>query len=132
MLLTYDQYTKLSGKVSEDKYEALEKDAEALFNAATNFFYVRNNIDEDTDTFRVDMFRKALALQIDYTNDIGASTTYEIADKSIKSVSIDGTSVTSDKSAAEDNKKGIYNLAWEYLLQTGLLYAGVPYEFRRW
>lgn len=129
MYLTFDHYKDISGtnKVQdESEFNKLERDAEHLFNAVTHYFYVRHvKIEEDPDVYRVNMFRHALALQIDYTHDLGASTSYGIANQSIKSVTIDGTNVTTDKTAAGDSKGGIYKLALDYLYETGLLYRGV-------
>lgn len=133
MLLGFDEYKDKFGgtKVTEeDKYDALESDAEDLFNIATHMFYVYNEIDEDPDTERAKLFKKALKLQIDYTCDLGASTSYEIAEQSVKSTSIDGTNITLDSTASDQSHDGIYNLAWAYLAETGLLYAGVPVRGR--
>lgn len=133
MLLTFDEYKDKFGGIKvtdETKYNALESDAEDLFNIATHMFYVENNIEDDPDQERANLFKKALKLQIDYTSDLGASTSYEIADKSVKSTSIDGTNITLDSTAADQSHDGIYNLAWTYLLETGLLYAGVPVKER--
>lgn len=138
MLLSLDDYKNKFGgsKVTDEKqYASLESDAEDLFNAATHFFYVRNDIDSDPDQERANLLKKALKLQIDFTSDLGASTSYGIANSSVKSTSIDGTSVTLDSTAADQSHDGIYNLAWAYLAETGLLYAGVPVKERgsvRW
>ena len=132
MYLNYDQYLDIVGgadfaTVTEAKeFTKLERNAENLFNAVTNFFYVHNDIEQDFPE-RVTIFRKALALQIDYTGAIGASTSYEIVEKDIKSVEVDGTSVTTGKSAADESIDGIYKLALRYLVETGLLYRGVPH-----
>lgn len=113
--------------VEEKDFSRLERDAEDLFNPLTNFFYVKHDIDADPDTERVKLFRKALVLQINYTNDLGASTSYDIAGKDIKTVSIDGTSVTTGKSAVDESVNGVYKLALSYLVSTGLMYRGVPH-----
>ena len=76
MLLTFDDYKDKFGgiKVTDEiKYNALESDAEDLFNIATHMFYVENNIEDDPDQERAKLFKKALKLQIDYTSDLGAS-----------------------------------------------------------
>lgn len=127
MLLSFDEYKELGGvKVTdENKYKLLESNTEDLFNARTGGFYIDNDINQDTDARRVKYFKKAMQLQIDFANDVGASTIYELADLSVHSVSIDGTTVSTDKKASDETRKGIYTLAWQYLLQTGLLYRGV-------
>lgn len=131
MYLSFEQYKDLNGDIEakvtdQEEFNKLERDAEHLFDSATDYFYVRHiKIDDDPDVYRVNMFRRALALQIDYTHDLGASTSYDIANQSIKSVSIDGTTVTTDKTASGDSRGGIYKLALDYLYETGLLYRGV-------
>lgn len=129
MLLSFKDYQELGGKVTDEKeFAQLESDAEDLFNARTNMFYVTHDIDQDSNIGRVKYFRKALELQINFTHDIGASTLYDIADQSIHSVSIDGTTVQAGKVASDETRKGIYSLAWQYLIQTGLLFRGVPID----
>ena len=129
MLLSFDEYQKLGGKVTDEtKFNQLESDAEDLFNARTNGYYLEHDIDSDKNTRRVKYFKKALEMQINFTNDIGASTIYDIADQTVHSVSIDGTTVQVNKTAADETRKGIYTLSWQYLLQTGLLFRGVPID----
>ena len=68
------------------------------------------------------MFRKAMTAQINYlfANDVDNAD--ELVNKDIKSVSIDGTTVTNNSSVNDTNSNGISNLALEYLVQTGLLF----------
>ncbi|GAB9260896.1 hypothetical protein CANFE03_05560 [Ligilactobacillus animalis] len=125
-MLSFSEYQELGGRLNDEViYTKLERDAVQLLNSATQMFYIRNNIDEDPDQWRVKMFKMALVAQIDYTNDIGASTEYEMSQKAVKSVSIDGTTVTTDGTFKDSSTKGIYNIALDYLYQTGLLFGGV-------
>lgn len=125
-MLTFAEYQALGGQVTDEAvYSKLERNALKLFNVATNMYYIKNNIDEDDNRLRVKMFKMALVAQIDYTDDVGASTEYELAQKSIKSVSIDGTTVSTDSTVKDSTKGGIYNVALDYLYETGLLYGGV-------
>lgn len=132
MLLTFEEYQNIGGvKVTDpSKYALIESDTADLFNVVTHMFYVKHDINQDPDQERSQAFKKAMKLQIDFAFDVGASTSYEIADKSVKSTSIDGTNITLDSTAADQSHDGIYNLAWAYLLETGLLYAGVPVKER--
>lgn len=127
MLLTFAEYHDLGGTAPEDNYKKLEQDAEDLINPLTNDFYVLNSIDDDKDTYRVRCFKKALELQIEFTYSIGASTPYEMSDKDVKSVSVDGTSVTKGTTPINFVTGGVYNVALEYLYRTGLLFRGVPH-----
>lgn len=124
-LLSQKEFQELTSKSTNADFDTLEKAAENMINPLTRMYYERNSIDEDTDTNRVNWFKKALALQIEYMDDIGATSTYEMAQKDIKSVSIDGTSVSTGTSPTDSATNGVYNLALEYLFYTGLLYRGV-------
>ena len=125
-MLSFSEYQKLGGKLTDEAvYTKLERDAVQLLNSATQMFYVRNDISADQDEWRVKMFKLALVAQIDYTNDVGASTEYGMSQKAVKSVSIDGTTVTTDGTFKDSSTKGIYNVALDYLYQTGLLFGGV-------
>lgn len=126
MLLSFEEYKKLGGTADKNNYPKLEQNAEDLINPITHDFYVCNSIDTDEDTYRVKCFKKALELQIEFTNSLGASTPYDMAQQSITSVSIDGTTVSTDMSIKDLTQGGIYNLALEYLYRTGLLYRGIP------
>lgn len=124
-LLSQKEFQELTSKSTNADFDTLEKAAENMINPLTRMYYERNSIDEDSDTNRVNWFKKALALQIEYMDDIGATSTYEMAQKDIKSVSIDGTSVSTGTSPTDSSTNGVYNLALEYLFYTGLLYRGV-------
>lgn len=124
-LLNKDEFQKLTGIVPDADFDKLEKAAESMINPLTGMYYELHSIDEDTDINRVNWFKKALALQIQYMSDIGASSTYEMAQKDVKSVSIDGTSVSTGTSPSDSATNGVYNLALEYLFYTGLLYRGI-------
>ncbi|MDX5065619.1 head-tail connector protein [Lactobacillus gasseri] len=124
-LLSQKEFQELTNRSTNADFDTLEKAAENMINPLTRMYYERNSIDEDSDTNRVNWFKKALALQIEYMDDIGATSTYEMAQKDIKSVSIDGTSVSTGTSPTDSSTNGVYNLALEYLFYTGLLYRGV-------
>lgn len=126
MLLTFDKYQEIGGSATKDNFDKLEKQTETLFETMTNAYYHYHDIEQDTDENRVFFYRKAMQVQIDYMADIGATTPYDIANKSIRSVSIDGTTVNTGKTVADSASHGLYNLARWYLAQTGLLFRGVP------
>ena len=126
MYLTFDLYTnELGGIATKDKFDVLEANTESLFDVRTRMYYQKHNIDEDTDGWRVLMFRKAMTVQINYLFANDVTNADELAGKDIKSISIDGTTVTSSSSLSDTNTNEISNLALEYLVQTGLLFRGV-------
>ena len=114
-LLSQKEFQELTSKSTNADFDTLEKAAENMINPLTGMYYERNSIDEDTDTNRVNWFKKALALQIEYMDDIGATSTYEMAQKDVKSISIDGTSISTGTSPTDSATNGVYNLALEYL-----------------
>ena len=127
MLLSFDDYQNKFGGIQvtdENEFKKLESSTESLFNALTNMFYVKHDIDADPNEYRVKLFRKAMTLQIDFAKSTGIVADYDIAQQSIKSVSIDGTTVTADKTLSDLTRNGLYNLAGEDLYQTGLLFRG--------
>lgn len=126
MLLSFDDYKKFGGiqVTDENEFKELESSTENLFNALTRMFYVKHEIDSDPNKYRVKMFRMAMVVQIDFAKSTGVVTAYDIAQQSIKSVSIDGTTVTTDKTLSDLTKDGLYNLARQYLFETGLLFRG--------
>lgn len=125
-LLTFEKYQDLGGTVLEPDFEKLESDAEDVINPLINFFYLHKDIDTDRDEERVWLVRKAITLQIDFTSRLGSSTPDEMTKNDVKSVSIDGTSVSTDTSPLDSTTDGIYNVALEYLYRSGLLFRGVP------
>ncbi len=127
MLLSFAEYHEMGGTAPTDKYPKLEQDAEDLINPITNDYYGLHSIDDDEDKYRVRCFKKALELQINFSNDIGASTPYGMSDQDIKSVSVDGTSVTKGTTPINFVTGGIYNVALEYLYRGGFLYRGIPH-----
>lgn len=127
MLLTFAEYQDLGGTATEESYKKLESDAEDLINPITNDYYVLHSIDNDEDKYRVQCFKKALELQINFSNDIGASTPYGMSDQDIKSVSVDGTTVTKGTTPTNFVTNGVYNLARDYLYRGGFLFRGIPH-----
>lgn len=127
MLLTFAEYQDLGGTAAEDNYKKLENDAEDLINPITNDYYVLHSIDTDEDKYRVRCFKKALELQINFSNDIGASTPYEMSNQDVKSVSVDGTTVTKGTTPTNFVTNGVYNLARDYLYRGGFLFRGIPH-----
>ena len=126
MLLNFEDYKDLGGiqVTDEDEFDNLEKATETLFNALTRMFYITHDINSDPNEYRVKMFRMAMVVQIDFAKSTGIVTAYDIAQQSIKSVSIDGTTVTTDKTLSDLTRNGLCDLAGEYLFETGLLFRG--------
>ena len=127
MLLTFAEYQDLGGTAPTDKYLKLEQDAEDLINPITQDYYVLHSIDDDEDSYRVRCFKKALELQINFSFEIGGSTPYEMSNQDVKSVSVDGTTVTKGTTPTNFVTNGIYNLARDYLYRGGFLFRGISH-----
>ena len=126
-LLIFEKYYDLGGTVSEPDFEKLESDAEDVINPLIGFFYQHKDIDTDLDEERVWLVRKAITLQIDFTSRLGSSTPDEMAKNDVKSVSIDGTSVSTGLSPLSFTQHGVYTVALDYLYRSGLLFRGVTH-----
>ncbi len=124
-LIDYETYQELGGTVLGPDFEKLESDAEDVINPLINFFYLHKDIDTDMDKERVWLVQKAITLQIDFTSRLGSSTPDEMAKNDVKSVNVDGTSVSTGLSPLSFTQHGVYTVALDYLYQSGLLFKGV-------
>lgn len=124
--LTFEEYQGLgfSKVADEDTFKKIEADVEILFDIPTNSFYRWHDLEKDIPE-RSQMFKRAIALQIDFSNDVSASTPYELAQQSVTHVSIGRTTVDAGslKSVTRGNT-GLYGVAYSLLAQTGLTYWG--------
>ena len=128
--LDFEEYKQMGRTKITDgsEFKNVEQASEDLFNAVTRDYYVFNNIEKDSDQLRVLLFKKALAIQCEFLNDIGALTPYEIAQQQVSNVSVGRTHIESGGSGingSASGKTGIYNLAMANLARTGLLYRGI-------
>lgn len=127
MNLTYGEYTQLSiDPVDESEFDKLLKRAIITLNVVTRHFYNFIDFEEDYD-FRKAQVKVALAFQVDYFNEVGA-TTFEGMNRTPQSVSLGRTTITQSSSRVADNNRVISIIPQEAInaLQgTGLLSRGV-------
>lgn len=127
--LSFDEYKQMGyTKISdEDAFKKIESNTEPLFDVVTHFYYVDNDIQQDTDSTRVKFFKRALALHCDFAQESGASTPYELTQQQISSVSVGRTRIEQSGTVSNvtSGKSGIYTVAMRYLARTGLLFKGV-------
>lgn len=126
--LTLDEYNELTESTMEStKFNPLLKKASAILNNITSYFYVKNDIEKD-NAWRVNQFKQALCAQIEYFDELGA-TTFESINNAPQSFSAGRTSVSnSSRSNSRETKVSKSLVAEEvyvHLSGTGLLYAGV-------
>jgi hypothetical protein len=124
--LTYEEFKKLSNAdIDETTFDSLIKKASAVLNTVTSYFYVKNDIEKDNE-WRVNQFKQALCAQIEYFNEVGAST-FEGINRAPQSFSAGRTSVTntSRSNTGNESKSLVAEDVYIYLRGTGLLFSGV-------
>lgn len=130
--LTYEEYGKLGLNKLKDKekFNELEPYAETHLDRLTSDFYLKNDINQDSNKYRVRKFKLATALQVEYLFSNGEKTSLqELLSGSPSSVSvgrmrIEGASVNS----ATYGRTMVSSEAYAELVYTGLLYRGVDYR----
>src|SRR5690606_1012167 len=91
--LTYEEYKELSFEPFDGtEFDRLLKRASDAIDSVTRHFYKFNNLSEDVP-FRRDQFKKAVAAQIEYFHEMGATNTHGLNEP--QSVQIGRTSVSS-------------------------------------
>jgi hypothetical protein len=124
--LTYEEYTSFGYEdVDATEFSKLVEKAGDFMDLQTRNFYQINPIDEDPSAFRRTKFKKAVALQIDYMHQVGATTASEMS--SPQSWSVDGMSVSTGGSGGNSGSSAsiISEDAIWALSGTGLLYRGL-------
>ncbi|SDJ68032.1 hypothetical protein [Alkalibacterium thalassium] len=125
--IEYQQLTDLSTEVTADAFKKLLPKASAVLDAETSNYYKFNDIEQD-NPFRRDQFKLALCSQIEYFNDLGA-TTFERINSAPQTFSAGRTSVSNSSrynpSGSNESKSLIAEDVFLYLQGTGLLYRGV-------
>lgn len=126
--ITFEEFKELSqAEIDETKFNSLIKKASALLNNITSYFYVINDISLD-NPWRVNQFKQALCAQIEYFNELGA-TTFESINNAPQTFSAGRTSVSNasryNPSGDNESKSLVAEDVYIYLEGTGLLYAGV-------
>ncbi|EOE6413463.1 hypothetical protein ACKO6W_000642 [Enterococcus hirae] len=130
--LTYEEYEQLGfNKIKDkEKFDELEPYAERNINRLTADFYLINDITQDPNKYRVQKFKLAMAIQVEYLFLNGEKTTLQEllsgipTSVSVGRMRIEGTSVNS----ATYGRTMVSSEAYAELIYTGLLYRGVNYK----
>ena len=113
-------------ELDEAEFDKLIKKAGDAVDSITRYFYKFNDIDDDVP-FRRNQFKKAVACQVSYFNDMGATSTHELNEPG--SVQIGRTSISqgsrNSSGASEKTNSIIADDVYMYLRYTGLLYRGL-------
>ena len=127
--LTLEEYEtfSLNDGVTEEEFNKLLPRASSILDIHTNNFYVFNKMEDDFE-YRVNRFKQALAAQIQYFIETGATSYYEL-NKAPQSFSAGRTSVTNSSSynprGQNESKSLVAEEVYLLLEGTGLLYRGV-------
>jgi len=121
--LTYEEYLDFGfAEIENAEFQRLLPKASDVIDSITRYFYRYNDIEKDVP-FRREQFKKAVACQIEYFHDKGATSTHGI--NVPLSVQIGRTNI----STGEANQKRINSIiapdVFMYLKGTGLLYRGI-------
>lgn len=126
--LTLDEYKQLvdeDTQLTPKEFKKLLRKASALFDVHTRRFYQRNELTSDLP-MRRDAFKLAIAYQIEYMEEVEATTTYGMQEPD--SWSIGRMSVTTSARSASGQTKEASILCHDSIVAlsgTGLLYRGV-------
>lgn len=121
--LTYEEYNGLGfSEMDETEFDKLVKKAGDVIDGITRFFYQFNELEDDVK-FRRNQFKKAVAAQIEYFNDIGATSSHEINNP--LTVQIGRTQVGTGANNQKEKNKIVSRDAYMHLRGTGLLYRGL-------
>ncbi|WP_326931467.1 hypothetical protein [Enterococcus avium] len=129
--LTHEEYKELGfSKVSDEKlFDELEQYAERQLNRVTGDFYMKNSLSDDTFKYRVDKFKIAMAVQIEYLKSVGVTSLSDLLNASPSSVSVGRMRIESgNTNAATVGRTMVATEAYNELIYTGLLYKGVDYR----
>lgn len=124
--LTYQEYNDFGfTEIDEAEFNKLIKRAGDALNSVTRSFYVFNDIDEDHE-FRAAQFKKAVACQLEYFHNTGATTSHELNEPTTIRIGRTDMSRGSRNSGGNEQKNSIVSDdVYMYLNGTGLLYKGV-------
>ena len=123
--LTYQEFTELGfPEIEETEFNKLLPKASDVLNSVTRSFYEFNDINDDVE-FRRIRFKKAVAAQIQYFHDMGATSSHELNNP--LSVQIGRTQMSmGERNQQNVNKFGTTSDdVYLHLQGTGLLYRGI-------
>lgn len=139
--LTFDEYKDLGFLRITDPttFSQHEMAAETQIDITTQFFYnddyAHHSLTSDLAgdqwlVFRAKQFKRAVALQCDYFDEVGADTPVGIANQDLSSVEIGRTHVQGNSNVKATNfgKTGLANGVVAILAQIGLLERAVSYR----
>lgn len=127
-MLTFVEYNELIGEsVDEARFTELIGKAEQVIDSVTRHFYQFHDLETDIE-FRKKQVKLAIAYQVQYFDEVGATTSEGITSRP-QSVSLGRTSISSDSRQGVTTQQGNQSIvcedAYNALHLTGLLNRGV-------
>lgn len=125
--LTYKEYTDLGfEEMEESEFEKLLIKASGVLDSITRYFYSYNDLESDID-FRKEQFKKALAAQIEYFHDMGATSSHGLNEPSTVQIGRTSMSKGGHNSSGQNGQQNklVSDDVYMYLQGTGLLYRGI-------
>lgn len=125
--LTYEEYIDLGfEEMEQSEFEKLLKRASGVLDSITRYFYRHNDLETDID-FRKEQFKKALAAQVEYFHDMGATSSHGINEPGHVQIGRTSVSKGGRNSGGQDEQKNnlVSDDVYIYLSGTGLLYRGI-------
>ncbi|WP_370923671.1 hypothetical protein AB9X87_02745 [Lactiplantibacillus plantarum] len=139
--LTFKEYQQNGFTMITDEtiFDQHERAAETQIDITTQFFYnadyaahslVYDLAGTQWQVFRAKQFKRAVALQCDYFDEVGADTPIGIANQDLSSIEIGRTHVqaNSNMNATNFGKTGLANGVVAILAQIGLMSRAVSYR----
>lgn len=125
--LTYEEYKNLGfTEIDQTEFDRLLPKASDVVDSVTRHFYKFNNIADDVP-FRQEQFKKAVACQVEYFYETGATTSYGVSEPT--TVTIGRTSMSSGIRGSQGSQAPktsiVASEVYMYLAPTGLLYKGI-------
>ena len=122
--LTYQEYIDFGfAEIDEENFNRLLPKASDVIDGITRSFYRFNDMEKDV-AWRREQFKKAVAAQIEYFYEMGATNTHGLNEPT--SVTIGRTTINTRNNTQKDAQNGlICPEVFLYLKDTGLLYAGI-------
>lgn len=139
--LTFKEYQQNGFTMITDEtiFDQHERAAETQIDITTQFFYntdyathslVDDLVGNQWQVFRAKQFKRAVALQCDYFDEVGADTPIGISNQDLSSVEIGRTHVQSNSNVNATNfgKTGLATGVVAILAQIGLMSRAVSYR----
>lgn len=123
--LTYEEYNQLGfADMEEAEFNKLLPKASDVLDSVTRFFYRENDLESDVP-IRKEQFKKAVAAQVEYYHETGATTSYGMNEPSTVTIGRTTLSEGSKSSQSAPRNDLISKDVYFYLKETGLLYRGI-------